>query len=245
MSTSQGSNSTIRSAITSHWHICIYLILITAGLSFLAHSSQDLYPIFLTDQRYFSETFVSVTLTVAYTCAFISGIICGHFSTFFGRRLTMIVVLVVGAAVIPAYVLPKDASIIIGASLQQICVQGACGILPVHLLELAPTQFRSFVIGSVYEVGNFVTALAPTIVAGLAEHFPLTESGTSSHANCYDYGKSIAISIGCVYACMIPILLLSPEKRNIDELRGDSCDENGDDETSSTLERIHLLPKIE
>ena len=45
----------------------------------------------------------------------------------------------------------------------------------------------------------------------------------------------------CAYACVIPILLFSPEKRNIDELRDDSDDH----ETPSTLERIHLLPKVE
>ena len=106
----------ICSAISSHWQIFIYLTLVTACLSFLAHGSQDLYPIFLTHQLHFSDSLASISLTLVYCCAFGGGIVGGHCSTFFGRRLTMIVLLITGGALIPAYVLPKDATIIIGAS---------------------------------------------------------------------------------------------------------------------------------
>ena len=101
----------------------------------MAHASEDMYSVFLIHQLRFSDTVASISLTVTYSCAFIGGIVGGHCSTFFGRRLTMIVLLIVGAALIPAYVLPKDITIIIGASLEQICIDAAYGIVPIHSLR--------------------------------------------------------------------------------------------------------------
>ena len=236
------------SLIRSHCLLLIYLVCVTSGFGFLTHGSQDIYPSFLKDQLNFSDALTTTILTIAYSAAFIGGVMVGYCSTFFGRRLTMITFLIIGATLIPAYILPRNVTIIIGASLEQVCIEGAYGIVPIYLLELAPLQCRSFVIGTVYELGNLVAAVSPTIVAALARCFPLSSSQDRIDTDNFDYGKAIGILLSIVYAFMIPLILLGPEKRNIDELhttsnihKEKSCDIAY--ETPEVLEKSYLLAK--
>jgi SHS family lactate transporter-like MFS transporter len=59
--------------------------------------------------------------------AIIGGAIIGHCSTFVGRRLSIIISCVCGAALIPAWVLPRNDGIMAAAFWEQFFVQGAWG----------------------------------------------------------------------------------------------------------------------
>jgi SHS family lactate transporter-like MFS transporter len=211
--------ATARSAFAHHWLIFVYLVLLMTGFNFLAHGSQDLYPTFLTSQLKFSPSLVTITTVVANCGALIGGILVGYFSTFFGRRLSIIVILIVGAALIPAYVLPRNVTIIAGVFFQQFCVQGAWGVVPIYLLELSPERSRSFVVGTSYQLGNLISAASSTIEATGAQHFPLHISSNGSDQNTYDYGKVMGIALACIYIYLLIVVLLGPEKRNIDETK--------------------------
>ena len=52
-------------------------------------------------------------------------------------------------------------------------VQGAWGVVPVHLNELSPPDFRGTFPGLVYQLGNFAAAYAAQQQAWLAEQFRL------------------------------------------------------------------------
>ncbi len=41
----------------------------------------------------------------------------------------------------------------------QVCVQGAWGVVPVHLNELSPSSIRGTFPGLTYQLGNFLAAL--------------------------------------------------------------------------------------
>jgi SHS family lactate transporter-like MFS transporter len=207
-----------RPALVHHWPTLIYLVLMMAGFNFLSHGSQDLYPTFLASQLKFSNTLVTVTTIVGNCGALVGGSLIGYCSSFFGRRLSIIVVLIVGGALIPAYVLPRDATIMAGAFFQQFCVQGAWGVVPIHLMELSPVQFRSFVVGTSYQLGNLISAASSTIEATASQNFPLHSSSNSSGTQQYDYGKVMAIFLACTYTYLLIIIVLGPEKRNIDEI---------------------------
>jgi SHS family lactate transporter-like MFS transporter len=198
-----------------------------SGFNFLSHGSQDLYPTFLTSQLKFSESLVTITTVVANCGAIVGGILIGYFSTFFGRRLSIIVALIIGAVLIPTYVLPRDTTIMAGAFFQQFCVQGAWGVVPIYLLELSPEQYRSFVVGTSYQLGNLISAASSTIEATAGQHFPLYTSSKASGQNVYDYGKVMAIFLACVYIYLLVIVLIGPEKRNIDETK-DLSKNNGE-----------------
>jgi hypothetical protein len=57
----------------------------------------------------------------------------------------------------------------IGAFLMQVMVQGAWGVIPVHLNELSPDDSRG-VPGFVYQLGNLIASFNATLQAGIAAH---------------------------------------------------------------------------
>lgn len=89
-------------------------------------------------------------------------------------------------------------------------VQGAWGVIPVHLLELSPASIRTFVVGTSYQLGNLISSASSTIEATLGEDFPLPP-GEDGKAR-YDYGKVMAIFMGAVFVYVAFIVLVGPEK---------------------------------
>jgi SHS family lactate transporter-like MFS transporter len=57
----------------------------------------------------------------------------------------------------------------VGAFLMQMGVQGAWGIIPVHLNELSPDAVRGLLPGFTYQVGILLAALTPTVEFALRD----------------------------------------------------------------------------
>lgn len=196
-------------ALKHHWMLLVYLVLLMAGFNFMSHGSQDLYPTMLENQLGFSKTKITVTQVVANLGAMSGGTVVGFLSQSIGRRLSIIICCIVGGALLYPYTFVRDESIIAAAFFQQFCVQGAWGVIPIHLMELSPGAFRTFVVGTSYQLGNLVSSASSTIEARLGERFPLpsTEEGVSR----YDYGKVICIFMACVYVYVIVLTFVGPE----------------------------------
>lgn len=47
------------------------------------------------------------------------------------------------------------------AFFEQFCVQGAWGVIPIHLMELSPGSFRTFVVGTSYQLGLSIAVWIP------------------------------------------------------------------------------------
>lgn len=47
------------------------------------------------------------------------------------------------------------------AFFEQFCVQGAWGVVPIHLMELSPGSFRTFVVGTSYQLGTSTDVCIP------------------------------------------------------------------------------------
>lgn len=79
-------------------------------------------------------------------------------------------------------------------------------------MELSPGSFRTFVVGTSYQLGNLISSASSTIESTIGERFPLppltTATGTTKR---YNYGLVICIFLGCVYAYVIVLTLLGPE----------------------------------
>ncbi|KAG6295485.1 hypothetical protein E4U09_002156 [Claviceps aff. purpurea] len=198
-----------KTALKHHWLLLIYLVLLMAGFNFLSHGSQDLYPTMLENQLQFSKTEVTVTQVVSNLGAMSGGIIVGFCSQSVGRRFSIVVCCILGGALLYPYGLLNNKSIMAAAFFEQFFVQGAWGVIPIHLMELSPGTFRTFVVGTAYQLGNLVSSASSTIEAQLGEQFPLppTENGTPR----YDYGKVICIFLVCVYVYTLVLTLLGPE----------------------------------
>lgn len=203
-------------ALKRHWLLLIYLVLLMAGFNFMSHGSQDLYPTMLENQFNFSKNAVTVTQVVANLGAMAGGTLCGWASQIFGRRFSIIVISIVGGALLYPYTFVTSHSVIAAAFFEQFMVQGAWGVIPIHLMELSPGPIRTFAVGTAYQLGNLVSSASSTIESTIGERFPLPATAEAAHR--YEYGKVICIFMGCVFAYTIIITFVGPERlgRNFD-----------------------------
>jgi len=180
----------------------------------MSHGSQDLYPTMLSNQYNFSQNAVTVTQVVANLGAMTGGTVVGFASQSFGRRFSIIVVCVVGGALLYPYTFTSSKAIMAAAFFEQFCVQGAWGVIPIHLMELSPGSFRTFVVGTSYQLGNLVSSASSTIESTIGERFPLPPKQVGKKSiKRYQYGKVICIFMGCVYAYTILLTFVGPENR--------------------------------
>ncbi len=197
-----------RVALRRHWKLLGYLVLLMAGFNFMSHGSQDLYPTMLSNQFNFSANAVTVTQVVANLGAMLGGTMVGYASQIFGRRFSIIVMCVIGGALLYPYTFVTTKAVIAAAFFQQFCVQGAWGVIPIHLMELSPGAFRTFVVGTAYQLGNLVSSASSTIESTIGERFPLPPKNGVAR---FEYGKVICIFMGCVYAYVILLTFVGPE----------------------------------
>ena len=136
------------------------------------------------------------------------GTIVGYASQIFGRRFSIIIICIIGGALLYPYTFTSSHAIIAAAFFEQFCVQGAWGVIPIHLMELSPGSFRTFVVGSSYQLGNLASSASSTIETTLGARFPLPPEGKTAR---YKYGLVMCIFMGCVYAYVILLTLVGPE----------------------------------
>ena len=124
-------------ALKQHWMVLIYLVCLMAGFNFMSHGSQDLYPTMLKNQYNFSANRVTVTQIVANLGAITGGTTVGYCSQIFGRRFSIIVMCIIGGAILYPYTYTSSNAVMAAAFFEQFCVQGAWGVIPIHLMELS------------------------------------------------------------------------------------------------------------
>ncbi|KAG8819549.1 hypothetical protein FRC17_010407, partial [Serendipita sp. 399] len=212
-----------RVALKRYWLMLIYLVLLMSGFNFMSHGSQDLYPTMLQNQLQFSADKVTVTQVIANLGAITGGTVVGYCSEVFGRRLSILAMCVLGGALLYPYGFLKDERIAAAAFFEQFAVQGAWGVVPIHLMELSPAGFRTFVVGTSYQLGNLVSSASSTIEATIGERFPLPPTATGVHR--YVYGKVIAIFMACVFAYLFVLVLIGPERKDRQMVQGDGIEE--------------------
>src|SRR6266478_2763247 len=168
--------------LKQHGFLFIYAALLMTAFNYMSHGTQDLYPTYLEEQRGFGVNAKSIISMVYATGAICGGTILGSFSQKWGRRRVIILSALCGMLLIPLWIFaPSTALLIAGGFLIQFMVQGAWGVVPVHLNELSPPQFRGTFPGLAYQLGNFAAAYAAQQQAWLAEHFR-TANGNPNYA---------------------------------------------------------------
>lgn len=160
----------------------------------------------------FSSDAVTVTQVVANLGAMCGGTTVGYLSQKLGRRFSIIYISIVGGLLLYPYSFVSTEKVAAAAFFEQFCVQGAWGVIPIHLMELSPSGYRTFVVGTSYQLGNLVSSASSTIEATIGERFPLPpliEDGEEIPR--YAYGKVICIFMACVYVYVIVLTILGPE----------------------------------
>ncbi|ODV58201.1 MFS general substrate transporter [Ascoidea rubescens DSM 1968] len=199
-----------KDACRTHWLMFIYLIFLLAGFNFSSHGSQDLYSTMLVKQRNFDADDKTMILCVINIGAMVGGLVFGQLTDLLGRRLSIVVCCIgAGALIYPAFLLHSITELTVGGFWLQFFIMGNWGIVPVHLFELCPSNYRTFASGLVYQLGNLASSASSTIESQLGSRFPITNSdGTPG----YDYGKVMGIFTGAVMAYIMVCVIVGPER---------------------------------
>jgi SHS family lactate transporter-like MFS transporter len=148
-------------SVAAQWKLFVYLVVLMIFMMFLSHGTQDLYPDFLGVVHHLSGSAAANIAIFFNVGAVVGGILFGHLSQRFGRRITIGGALLLALLVIPLWAFGATPLVLaIGAFLMQMGVQGAWGVIPAHLNELAPDAARGLVPGLAYQLG--ILFAAPT-----------------------------------------------------------------------------------
>jgi SHS family lactate transporter-like MFS transporter len=124
-----------------NWKLAIYAIVLMTAFNFFSHGTQDLYPTFLREQHHFDPHTVSWITIVLNLGAIVGGLSFGAISERIGRRRAIFIAALIALPVLPLWAFSSGPlALAAGAFLMQISVQGAWGVIPVHLNEISPTR---------------------------------------------------------------------------------------------------------
>jgi SHS family lactate transporter-like MFS transporter len=191
--------------IAREWKLALYAIALMTAFNFFSHGSQDAYPnLFLRIQHGYDTHAASTVTAIMNIGAILGGISFGYLSERIGRRRAITFAALLALPVIPFWAYGSTPVVLaIGAFLMQVSVQGAWGIIPVHLNELSPPEIRATFPGFVYQLGNLIAS----------RNLPIQVTIAEAHAN--DYGLAMASVVGTVVVIIVLLVLWGPERRGV------------------------------
>ena len=196
---------TLLTTLKHNWKLSLYAIVLMTAFNFFSHGTQDLYPTFLREQHHFDPHTVSIITIVLNIGAIVGGLFFGQVSEKIGRRKAIFIAALIALPVLPLWAFSQGPVLLaLGAFLMQISVQGAWGVIPVHLNEISPDEVRATFPGLVYQLGNLFASVNATLQASLAE----------THNQ--DYSMAMAIVAGTVAIVIAVLIPFSRERRGID-----------------------------
>ena len=153
-----------------HQRLVLYMVALMFLMSCLSHGTQDLYPDFLKHEHGIATNTVAY-VTMFYTVGSVIGaIVFGLLSERIGRRYSMLCAMGLSFLIMPVWAFGTTLIVLaLGAFVMQMGVQGAWGIIPVHLNELSPGPVRGLLPGFTYQIGILLAASTPTVQFALRD----------------------------------------------------------------------------
>lgn len=244
-----------KAMLGKEWRMCLYCIFLmtwvrfsnralkattnTWQFNYYSHTSQDSYTTFMKQSKHLSSAGSTRASILMKTGACVGGTILGYTSQWFGRRRTIVCSVLISGCLIPAWILPTtERGLSASGFMIQFFVQGAWGVIPIHLNELSPPAFRSSFVGITYQLGNMISSPSAQIVNAIAESTMITTSkGTKSPA----YGPVMGVATAIIVIGIAVTTALGPEKkgRHFEEAApvGATLDEPKDIEHGSFSEK--------
>ena len=187
-----------------HWKMALYVVALMTAFNLFSHSTQDLYPNFLQRGQHFDTHMTGMLTAIGNFGAIGGGVLFGAWSERLGRRRAIVIAVLLSLLVVPLWAFSHTAVLLgLGAFAMQFMVQGAWGIIPVHLNELSPPEARGAFPGYAYQVGNLLASGNAVWQAKLAE---------AHHDN---FGLAMAV-VAVAGALAIAVLtILGPERRDV------------------------------
>jgi len=184
------------------WRLFAYLVVLMMAFNMFSHGSQDIYPTFLKQQHHFdTQTVAWLTITLNLG-AIVGGLFFGAWSEKVGRRRAIISAALLALPMVPLWAYGGSVVLLgIGVFMLQVMVQGAWGVVPVHLNELSPDAVRATLPGFAYQGGNLLASFTAPLLTWLA-----AQRGG-------DYAFAMAIFIAVVAVLLAIVTAVGPEAR--------------------------------
>lgn len=174
-------------SIASCWKLFLFLTLLMTFMNAASHGTQDMYPTFLQRDWGMTPRMRGAINAFSAIGAIVGGVAFGYLSDRVGRRKSIVLALVLAICAIPLWAFaPTLGLLVAGAFLMQFMVQGAWGVIPVHITELTPDSVRGFLPGFAYQCGVLIAGSVVVIETALATHM--------------SWAKAMAISALTVFA---------------------------------------------
>jgi SHS family lactate transporter-like MFS transporter len=192
----------LATTMRGRWPLFAYLVLLMMAFNMFSHGSQDLYPTFLKQQMKFDTHTVGMLTVVLNLGAITGGLFFGAWSEKVGRRRAIIVAALLALPMIPLWAYGGSVVLLgIGVFMLQVAVQGAWGVVPVHLNELSPDAVRGTLPGFAYQGGNLLASVTAPLMTMLAVK------------NGGNYALVMSIFIACVAVFLAVVTAFGPEAR--------------------------------
>jgi SHS family lactate transporter-like MFS transporter len=167
-----GSMGDVLRVVAANYKRFLYLVVLMVFMMFLSHGTQDLYPDFLKEIHKVAASRVADIAIIYNVGAVIGAVIFGFLSQSLGRRKGMMAALALCLLVMPFWAFGGSVPVLIVATVfMQMGVQGAWGVIPVHLNELAADAARGLMPGMAYQLGILFAAPTNSIEYTLRERF--------------------------------------------------------------------------
>jgi MFS transporter, SHS family, lactate transporter len=192
------------SVLRKRWPLFIYVVVLMTAFNLFSHGTQDLYPAFLQIQHKFTTHTVSIVSIIGNVGAITGGLAFGALSQRIGRRRAIVFGALIALPIIPLWAFSVTPVLLgLGAFLMQVAVQGAWGVVPVHLNELSPDEVRGTFPGFAYQLGNLLASGNAALQAGFA----------ASHGGNYAY--ALAVVAGCAAVVIAALAYFGPERHGV------------------------------
>ena len=167
-----GSTGEVLRVVGKNWRRFAYLVLLMTFMMFLSHGTQDLYPDFLHEVHRVSQA-TRANIAIIYNIGAVTGaILFGLLSQAAGRRKGMLAALSLSLLTVPAWAFSNSLGVlVVAAFVMQMGVQGAWGVIPVHLNELSADAARGLMPGLAYQLGILFASPTNSWLYGLRDRF--------------------------------------------------------------------------
>ena len=189
-------------AMRGYWGRAMFMIVLMTLFNCFSHGTQDLYPTFLQAEKHYGTDLTGKVAIIGPIGAIVGGLFFGALSERIGRKRAIVIAALLSLPVLKLWAFSDTPLMLaLGVFWLQVMVQGAWGVVPVHLNELAPDAARATMPGVTYQIGNFISALVPYFLAMLAE------------ANHQQYGLTMALFIAAVAILLALVTAFGPEAK--------------------------------
>jgi len=189
-------------AMRGYWGRALFMILLMTLFNCFSHGTQDLYPLFLQVEKGFGTDITGKLAIIGPIGAIVGGLFFGALSERIGRKRAIVIAALLSLPILKLWAFSNEPWMLgLGAFWLQVMVQGAWGVVPVHLNELSPDAVRATMPGLTYQIGNALGAAVPWLLTMLAEH------------NNKQYGLTMATFIAVVAVLLAIVTALGPEAK--------------------------------